>query len=132
MMMSDDDLETCLLGGQIYLKCFFKDLNRVCPALQSIKEQLKGLLLEGEGRLIGDVDIQLRRGALMWAMFMSGNLSLDEEEQTWFAERVAKLTDIEERLRQPFLGDALRVEESQLEMHTTPTQRCLARSGLKR
>lgn len=55
MMMSNDDLETCRLGGQIYLKCVFKDLNRVCPALQNIKEQLKGLLLEGEGRLIVDV-----------------------------------------------------------------------------
>lgn len=63
---------------------------------------------------------------------MRGNLSLDEEEQTWFAERVAKLIDIEERLRQTFVGDALQVEESQVEMHTTPTQRCLARPGLKR
>lgn len=70
-MMFDHPLEACPLG-LIYLKCVLKNVNRVCPALESIEEQLKSLLLERERKSVGSVDIQLRRGALMWAMFMGG------------------------------------------------------------
>ncbi len=70
-MMFDHPLEACPFG-LIYLKCVLKNVNRVCPALQNIEEQLKSLLIERERKSVGDVDIQLRRGALMWAMFMGG------------------------------------------------------------
>ena len=157
MIMLDYLFEACRLGALIYLRRVVKNLDRVGAILQKLKEQLKRLLVEGESKFVGDVDIQMRRGSFMWAVFMGGIVSLDEEEETWFAEWIVKLTkawyfqgpkcwtDIEKCLRQINWADSLSAPEcvslwgrvegickrdmGQLEVHTTPTHRCLSCCG---
>lgn len=92
MTMFDYFLETCRLGSFMYLKRVLHNLDHDCAILQDLKEQLKSLLLEGEGKWVGDVYIQLKRGSFLWVVFMGGTLSINEEEETWFAERIVRLT----------------------------------------
>lgn len=56
--------------------------SRTACILQSLKEQLKSLLLEGGSKFVSDVGNELRRGSLTWAKSMGSNLSLDEGEET--------------------------------------------------
>ena len=90
MMLPDYLFESYRLGALIYLQCIFHKPEVISASLQNLKDQLKSLLLEEESKLVSEFDIQIRRGSFMWSMFMGGILSRTEEEETWFAERIAR------------------------------------------
>ena len=92
MMLSDYLLESYRIGALIYLQCVFHKDETVSTTLQDLKDELKRLLLEEESKPSGEFDIQIRRGSFMWSIFMGAILSRTEEEETWFAERIARLT----------------------------------------
>ena len=91
MVLPDYLIESHRIGALIYLQCNFQKPETV-SALQGLKNQMKSLLLEEESKPVGEFDIQIRRGSFMWSIFMGGILSRTEEEETWFAERIARLT----------------------------------------
>ena len=89
MTALDYQLEACRLAALIFLQLVYHNFKPFCSTLRTSKEQLMELVTEGEERGFGPMDLQLPRGSLRWALFMGGLLSLNAEEETWFAVRIA-------------------------------------------
>lgn len=89
MTILDYQLEVARRAALIFLRCVFHNYKPVSPILRKSKEELMIVIIKGEKKGFKQLDLQLRRGPLTWAMFMGGILSLDAEEETWFAMRIA-------------------------------------------
>lgn len=89
MTILDYQLESVRLGSLIYLDIVFGVRQNFCSVLIQLKTQLMGVITESEKQGFGEVDLQLRRGPLTWALWMGGLMSLSIDEETWFARRIA-------------------------------------------
>ena len=89
MTLMDYQLEAVRLGALMYLDSLCVDRHPLSWVTESSKSQLISVISEGESQGLGDVELHLRRGLLTWALWIGGLLSLNEEEETFFAKRVA-------------------------------------------
>ena len=116
--------EACRLAALIYLKCILHNFKPVCAILRNLKVQLMNIIMEGEETLQGELslatELQLQRGALTWVLSIGGILSLNAEEEMWFAKRLVNSTkasdlrswtDVEGCLKQISWVDSLRSPE---------------------
>ena len=105
----DYHVETCRLAALIYIKLALHMYFPICAIMQSLKAQLMNLIKQGEANCTIGVGARPQPGSITWALFMGGIISLDKDEEEWFAQRLAKgirasgvesWTEMEERLRQ--------------------------------
>ena len=89
MTALDYQLEVCRLAAIAYIQIVFHNFHPFCSILRNSKDQLKELIREGEEKGFRHIDLQLRPGSLSWGLFIGGLLSLNMEEKTWFALRIA-------------------------------------------
>ena len=57
--------------------------------MRSLKRQIVCGFEEKEGKCVNVVETS-RPSLLLWALFIGGILSLDEEDENWFAQRIAR------------------------------------------
>ena len=107
MTILDYQLEVCRRGALLFLKCVFHKFTAACPILQKAKEDLMNVIRSGEKHGLKDLDSQLRRAPLTWALFMGGILSHNAEEETWFAMRIAASVKALYPLRDSFCWEGM-------------------------
>ena len=105
-------LEACRLGALIYVKCVLHNFKPICAILQSLKTQLMKVLQKA-----GEDPPDPADGALTWVLLIGANLSLNAQEELWFAQRIVKSIKasdpkswdvIEKHLRRILWVDSLR------------------------
>ena len=86
----DYQVEICRLAALTYIKAAIHPSLPLCATICNLRYQLKKLIKQGE--VNGTVGVGARRAPIStsWALFVVGSLSLDREEQEWFARRLAK------------------------------------------
>ena len=89
MTLMDYQLKAVRLGAIIYLDAIFVNYRPLPSLIENSKSQLMRVVSEGESQGLGDVELHLRRGLLTWALWMGGLVSIDEDEETFFAKRIA-------------------------------------------
>ena len=124
MLHIDYYLEARRLGALIYLNRVLHNLKPSCPPLQSLKLELIGLIRESEEHSCGpSCTPQFFNGSLTWVWFMGGILSLNRDEEYFFAQRIVAATrdwwaegektwcDMEDKLRELVWDESLRSVE---------------------
>ena len=105
----DYHIEICRLAALIYIKIALHTYSPLCATIRSLKAQLINLIKKGEANCTIGVGARPQPYSIVWALFVGGILSLNEEEEEWFAQRLAKgirasgvetWAEMEERLRQ--------------------------------
>ena len=93
-MMTRDDytLELCRLAALIYLKCGLHMFLPMCSILDSLKEQIMQLTLDGERYCAIGISGKVQPGCATWGLFMASLLSSTPQEEEFFASRIAKGT----------------------------------------
>ena len=84
--------EACRLAALIFVKLAFHGFWSKDPVMARLTGQLKELLLEKESRPLSDTLPQLHRGYYTWALVMGGIHSLEYDDITFFAKRIAVST----------------------------------------
>lgn len=87
MTILDYHIETCRLAALMYIKVALHMYFPLCAVVRRLKAQLMKLIEQGEAnRTIG---LGAQPGSITWALFVGGVLSLNKEEEEWFALRLA-------------------------------------------
>lgn len=105
----DYTVEICRLAALIYIRFVLDTETALCATVRSLSSQLMQLIRKGEAN--GTIGVGARKQPVSgtWALFVVGSLTVNEEEQEWFAQRLAKgirgsgvetWPEMERRLRQ--------------------------------
>ncbi len=87
----DYHIELCRLAALIYIKVALHTYSPLCSTILSLKAQLIDLIKQGEADCRIGLSNRPQPGSITWALFVSGILSINkEEEEEWFAQRLAK------------------------------------------
>ena len=90
MKISTDCLfEACRLGSLIFINCVLREFSPKIGVLKTLKGQLIGMIQGAEHTCV-DLGAKLHLSRLVWVLMMGGILSLNSQEETWFAERIAR------------------------------------------
>ena len=86
--------DTCRLAALIYMNRVLRSFGPTIAVLKILKEHLIWLVQEAEDRfgisaMTTPPEVLSPPSESIWVLFMGGILSLNEEEETWFAERIA-------------------------------------------
>lgn len=112
----DYTVEICRLAALIYIKVALDTDNALCATVRSLSSQFMQLIRQGEAN--GTIGVGARKQPVSgtWALFVVGSLTINKEEQEWFAQRLAKgirasgvetWPEMERRLRQTCWLDKL-------------------------
>lgn len=116
MTILDYHVELCRLAAMIYIKVALYMYFPLCALVRSLKTQLMDLIEQGESNGTIGTGSRPQPGSVTWALFVGGVLSLNKEEEEWFAQRLARgirasgvetWADMEQRLRQTCWLDKL-------------------------
>lgn len=116
MTTIDYQVEICRLAALVYILVAVHMYLPLCAIVRSLKTQLMNLIEQGEANGTIGVGGRPQPGSVTWAMFIGGVLSLDQEEEEWFAQRLARgmrasgvetWAEMENRLRQTCWLDKL-------------------------
>ena len=86
--------EACRLAALIFVKRVFHGFWAHCPVIARLTFQLMESLLEKESRPISDMLPHVHPEYYTWALVMGGIHSLEEDDITFFAKRIAVSTQI--------------------------------------
>ena len=86
----DYHIEICRLAALIYIKIALHTYSPLCATIRSLKAELIDLIKQGEANCTIGVGARPQPCSITWALFVGGMLSLNEEEEEWFAQRLAK------------------------------------------
>ena len=109
MTSLDYQVEICRLAALIYIRLVFQLDSPLCSRIRILKDQAINLIKQGEvnGRI--GAFAQQQPTLVIWALFLCGVVSLNNEEQEYFAQPLAKgirpsgietWLEMEHRLRQ--------------------------------
>ena len=84
--------EACRLAALMFVKRTLHGVWPRCPIITRMRCQLKELLLEKESRPVSEVLPQVHPGYDIWALFMGGIHSLEDDDKSFFAKRIAVST----------------------------------------
>lgn len=116
MTIIDYHVEICRLAALAYIIVAIHMYLPICAIVRSLKTQLMNLIEQGEANGTIGVGGRPQPGSVTWALFVGGILSLNQEEEEWFAQRLARgirasgvetWAEMEERLRQTCWLDKL-------------------------
>lgn len=105
----DYHFETCRLAALIFIKVTLHRYYPLCAVIRSLKGQLMDLINQGEANCSIGHGFRQQPHSIRWALFIGGILSLNNDEEEWFALRLARgirvsgiktWAEIEERLSQ--------------------------------
>lgn len=86
----DYHVETCRLAALIYIKLALHMYAPLCAITRGLKAQLMNLIEQGEANCTIGLGARQQPASIRWALFIGGILSLNKEEEEWFAVRLAK------------------------------------------
>ena len=88
----DFNLELCRLAALIYIKHALRTDRLFRPDTQDLKDRIMMLVQEMEGRRCEVNRERPQHGShvQIWALFRTGLLAVDDKEEEWFADRVAR------------------------------------------
>ena len=86
--------EACRLAALIFVKRVFHGFWPRCPVIARLKCQLKESLLEKESRPLPDILPHAHPEYYTWALVMGGIHSLEYDDISFFAKRIAVSTQI--------------------------------------
>ena len=86
--------EACRLAALIFVKRVFHGFWPRCPVIARLRCQLKELLLEKESRPLSDILPHVHPEYYTWLLVMGGIHSLEDDDITFFAKRIAVSTQI--------------------------------------
>ena len=89
MIKSDYCMEFCRLGFLIYVQCALHMFLRVCPMLRSLKQQLVDLMREEENIGFNGLQATKEPVSVTWSFMMGSLLSSTEDEEIYFARKIA-------------------------------------------
>ena len=81
--------EACRLGSLIFINCVLREFSPKIGVLKILKSQLIGLIQEAECNSV-DPNAKLQLPRLTWAFIMGGIVCVNDVEETWFAQRIAR------------------------------------------
>ena len=84
--------EACRLAALIFVKRVFHGFWPRCPVIARLTRQLKEFLLEKESRPLSDMLPHVHPEYYTWALVMGGIHSLEYDDITFFAKRIAVST----------------------------------------
>ena len=108
MTSVDYHIELCRLAALIYIKIALHMYMPLCAMSQGLKKQLINLVTQGETNGAIVFGCRTQPCSVTWAFFVGGIISLNKEEEEWFAQRLARgtrasgveaWTEMEARLR---------------------------------
>lgn len=86
----DYHIETCRLAALIYIKSALHRYSPLCATTRGLKAQLMDLINQGEANGTMGFGARPQPDSIRWALFIGSILSLNEEEEEWFALRLAR------------------------------------------
>lgn len=86
----DYHIETCRLAALIYIKFALHMYFPLCAIIRSLKAQLMNIIKQGEANHTIGLGARPPPGSITWTLFICGSLSLDKDEEEWFAVRIAR------------------------------------------
>ena len=86
----DYNVEVCRLAALIYIKIALHINTPLCATIRNLRSQFMHLIKQGEANGTIGVGARQQPTSITWAFFVAGSLSLNEAEQEWFAQRLAK------------------------------------------
>lgn len=86
----DYHVETCRLAALIYIKVALHTYSPLCGTIQILKSQLMNLIIQGEANCTIGVGARQQPRSITWTLFVGGMISINKEEEEWFAQRLAK------------------------------------------
>ena len=92
MTSVDYHIETCRLAALIYIKLALHMYMPLCGLTRGLKKQLINLIKQGEANGTIVFGCRPQPFSVTWALFIGGILSLNKEEEEWFAQRLARGT----------------------------------------
>ena len=95
MMTSVDyHIELCRLAALIYIKIALHMYMPLCGMSQRLKNQLISLIKQGEANGASVFGCHPQPFSVTWALFIGGIISLNKEEEEWFAQRLSRGTRV--------------------------------------
>ena len=90
MSRIDYQIEMCRLAALIYIEVALHPSVNLCTTTYNLRSQLMKLMKQAE--INGTVGVGARPApiSIFWALFVVGSLSLNKEEEEFFAQRLAK------------------------------------------
>lgn len=88
MKVTDYLHDVCRLAALIYVNCMLHASNTITAILKTLKTQLVGLIQEAEEKFAPVSNAYTPPPESVWILFVGGILSLNEEEEVWFATRI--------------------------------------------
>ena len=92
MTSVDYHIEICRLAALIYIKIALHMYMPLCALTQGLKKKLINLINQGEANGTIVFGCRPQPFSVTWALFIGGILSLNKEEEEWFAQRLARGT----------------------------------------
>ena len=122
MTILNYNVEICRLAALLYVMIAIHMYLPLCATVRSLKTQLMNLVEQGEANGTIAIGGRPQPESVTWALFVGGIVSLSQEEEEWFAQRLARgirasgvetWADMEERLRQTCWLDKLNTSTCQ-------------------
>ena len=90
MTILDYNVEICRLAALVYIIIAIHMYHPLCTSVRSLKTQIMNLIEQGEANGTIGIGGRPQPESVTWALFVGGILSLDQEEEEWFSQRLAR------------------------------------------